>query len=76
MASQRGARIRVTTLATTSHTPWAECDGCDWERHPEGAGSWAATREAARRHAAHHGHVVHAGYQVMHAYGVTVMGPR
>lgn len=66
---QTPARVRVSTLASTEHTPWAECDGCEWERGPEGQ-SWPATRAAAHRHARATGHVVHAGYGVIYAYGV------
>jgi hypothetical protein len=74
MTRQRGARIRVTTLATTAHTPWSECEDCDYARTPDGQ-SWQATRAAARRHAAHYSHTVHAGYAVIYAFGVTVTRP-
>lgn len=75
MIRNRGARIRVTTLATLTHSAWAECNGCDWERHAEDEASWPAVREAARRHAAHRGHTVTAGYRVMRDYGVTATAP-
>ena len=71
----RGARIRVTTLHTLRHTPWADCGSCQWEITAGQDRSWPAVREAARRHAAHNGHVVTAEYRMVHTYGVTATGP-